>query len=203
MGRSRSVGALAGTILALAVAGTAAAYWTQTPHTVTIFGDQGNIKCGQWVTFRAVIRDHEGEKIPDSGPVVWSFDASQPGDQIDPTQSNTDSHGRATTQVFFACVPGDRVLRATALSASGTVELQVHVKDQFDDQALTVAAAGTTGGSEAGSKKAAAAVVAARVSTVLPNTSTSPAVTLPMLVAVGVLLIGASLVVGQTATRRR
>ena len=68
---------------------------------------------------------------------------------------------------------------------------------------LIVAAAGTTGGTEAGSKKAAAAVVPARVSAVLPNTSTAPAVTLPMLVAVGVLLIGASLVVGHTATRRR
>jgi LPXTG-motif cell wall-anchored protein len=200
----RWVGGLAGIILALTVAGTAAAYWTQTPATVTIFGPEGNIKCGQWVTFRAVIRDHEGDRIADGGPVTWSFDTSFAGDQIDPTVTTTDSQGRATTSVFFACEPGDRVLRATADAVSGTMNVTVHVKDQFEDQRIVGTAAGGLASGRSGDTSATLAKngAIARASGVLPNTSTEPT-TAPTLVAMLALLVGIGLVVRRTATLRR
>jgi LPXTG-motif cell wall-anchored protein len=191
-------------MLALTVSGTAAAYWAQTPATVTIFGPHGNIKCGKWVTFRAVIRDHEGDRIGDGGPATWSFDSSpSASDQIDPVVTTTNTHGRATTSVWFACVPGDRVLRATADTVSGTIHLRVHVKDQFEDQRVSSAvggvASGRSGDTSATSAKKGAI---ARASGVLPNTSTEPA-SAPSLVALLALLLGASLVVRRTATLRR
>jgi LPXTG-motif cell wall-anchored protein len=202
--RGRWVGGVGGFILALNVAGTAAAYWTQTPATVTIFGPHGNIKCGQWVTFRAVIRDHEGDRIANGGPVTWSFDSPpSASDQIDPVVTTTNSHGRATTSVFFACEPGDRVLRATADSVSGTIHVTVHVKDQFEDQRVSSAvggvASGRSGDTSATSAKKGAI---ARASGVLPNTSTEPTST-PTLVALLALLVGISLVVRRTTTLRR
>jgi LPXTG-motif cell wall-anchored protein len=203
--RGRLAGGLAGIILALTMAGTASAYWAQTPATVTIFGPQGNIKCGQWVTFRAVIRDHEGDRIADGGPVTWSFDSSpSTGDQIDPVSSTTDSEGRATTSVFFACEPGDRVLRATADAVSGTIHVSVHVKDQFEDQQVSTSAAGglTSVGSGGAAASSAKNGALARASGVLPNTSTAPN-SAPTLIALLALLVGIGLVVRRMATLRR
>jgi hypothetical protein len=202
--RGRWVGSLAGIILALTVAGTAAAYWTQTPETVTIFGPRGNIKCGQWVTFRVVIRDHEGDRIANGGPVIWSFDSSSAGDQIDPTATTTGSNGRAETTVFFACVPGDRVLRATANTVSGAIHIRVHVKDQFEDQQSIGSTAGgvASGLSDNTSAMAAQNAGLARASGVLPNTSTEPT-TAPTLLALLALIGGMTLILRRAATVRR
>ncbi len=202
--RGRWVGSLAGIFLALAVSGTAAAYWAQTPATVTIFGPEGNIKCGQSVTFRAVIRDHEGDRIADGGPVTWSFDSSpSTSDQIDPTVTTTDSQGRATTSVFFACEPGDRVLRATADGVSGTMHVTVHVKDQFEDQQVSGVAGGVASG-RAGDTSATSAKYGAiaLASGVLPNTSTEPG-SASTVVALLALLAGISLIVRRAVILRR
>ena len=202
--RGRWAGGLAGIFLALTTAGTAAAYWAQTPATVTIFGPEGNIKCGQWVTFRAVIRDHEGERIADGGPVTWSFDSSSAGDQIDPTVTTTNSQGRAETNVWFACEPDDRVLRATADTVSGTMNIRVHVKDEAENVRISTSAAGgvISGGSSDTSASSAKKGAIARASGVLPNTSTEPT-SVPAVVALLALLVGISLVVRRTATLRR
>jgi len=155
------------------------------------------------VTFRAVVREANGDPVPNGGPVIWSFDSSpSSGDEIDPAQSNTDSHGRAETEITFDCVPGDRVLRATANTISGTVVLQVHVKDQFDDEAAAVAnvtSQGSSNGGSAGTEKNGAA---ARSTGVLPNTSAAPGASPATVVALVALLLAASLVVGRAATRR-
>ena len=199
---NRSIGVVAGIVLAMTSVGTAAAYWAQTPATITIFGPQGNIKCGQSVTFRAVIRDADGDPIANGGPVIWSFDSSpSSGDQIDPAQSTTDSHGRAETEITFDCVPGDRVLRATADTISGTVVLQVHVKDQFDDQAAAVAnvQGGSGGASNGGEKNDPAPALSTGV---LPNTSAAPGTSPATIVALVALLLAASVVVGRAVARR-
>jgi hypothetical protein len=187
----------------MAATGTVAAYWAQTPATVTIFGPNGNIKCGQSVTFRAVVRDGEGDRIANGGPVIWSFDSSPSGgDQIAPTQSDTDSHGRAETNVTFDCVPGDRVLRATADTASGTIVLQVHVKDQFEGQAGAAAVIGETGGANASSGQGGTNGAVARATGVLPNTSAAPGTSVATIIALVALVLAASLVVGRAVTRR-
>ncbi len=132
--RRRIVGGLAGIFLALAVAGAASAYWKQTPATVTISGPRGTIECGEWVTFKATVRDAQGNPIAKSGPVKWSFKSSpSKKDKIAPKQSNTNKSGVATTKVKFACKPGERVIKAKADAVSGTITVRVSTKDDDDD----------------------------------------------------------------------
>src|SRR4051794_41924601 len=64
---NRWIGVVAGIALAMASVGTAAAYWAQTPATITIFGPNGKIKCGESVTFRAGVRDANGDPVPNGG----------------------------------------------------------------------------------------------------------------------------------------
>jgi hypothetical protein len=209
--RSRWVGGLAGILFAFAIAGTVSAYWEQTPQTVTVHGPK-HPKCGEWVEFRATIRDHEGKKIPDGGPVNWSF-ASSPssGDQINPTQSNTNSQGVAFTSVMFACVPGERVIRAEAAAASGQITVEVKIKDDEDEDAdrqgtATVQTLGTGTGAGSnianGSVQSANLARAARATGELPRTSTAPS-SAPTLIALLGLLIGACLLLRPYALHRR
>jgi hypothetical protein len=213
--RSRMVGGLAGVLFAFAIAGTVSAYWTQTPHTVSIHGPR-HPKCGEWVEFRATIRDHEGDRIPNGGPVIWSFTKSpSSSDQINPTQSNTNSRGVAVTMVKFACVPGERILRAQALNASGQISVRPKIKDDDEEddddgddrhggdtiQALT-AGSGTGSNSANESVQTASLAKAARATGELPRTSTTPSNS-PTLVALLALVIGAGLLLRPHALQRR
>ena len=183
--RSRMVGVLAGLLLALAMAGAASAYWRQTPATVTISGPRGTIECGDRVTFTATVRDATGTPIARSGPVRWSFQTSPSNkDQIAPKQSNTKADGVATTRIKFACVPGTRVLRATADNVSGSITITVSTDDD------------RVQGEVRGSSRSAPIE--------LPRTSTAPdEPSGGLLLALLALLTGSGLILRRWASPRR
>jgi hypothetical protein len=80
--------------------------------------------------------------------------------------------------------------------------LQVHVKDQFEDQAAAAVVIGETGGASVSSGKGGTNRPVARATGVLPNTSAAPGTSVATIIALVALLLTASLVVGRAVTRR-
>lgn len=123
--RTRWLAGLAATAFALVGATTAFGYAGEVAAAVTVGGPGGTLECGVPVTVTATIVDKDGKPISGQ-PVDWTF-ASSPSsaDEINSTPTTTDANGVATTTVTFACVSGNREIRATADGVAGEAVLGV------------------------------------------------------------------------------
>ena len=114
-------GILGGTLLALIMAGTVAAYVGQVVGTVEVSAPAGAQACNTPITVTASLVDINGNVV-DLRDVVWSFESGNvTGDTIVDASTTTNANGITTTQVRFACSPHSVVLAATASNADGTV----------------------------------------------------------------------------------
>ena len=123
--RNRWLAGLAAAALALVSATTAFGYAAEVAAAVTVGGPGGTLECGVPITVTATIVDSAGNPISGQ-PVDWTF-ASSPSsaDEINATPTTTDANGVATTTVTFACVSGNREIRATADGVAGEAVLGV------------------------------------------------------------------------------
>jgi hypothetical protein len=115
------------TALALAVlaAGTALGYAGEVAASVTVSRPSGTLKCGVNITISATVLDATGKPIAGQ-PVAWSWVSRvSRNDSISKTPTTTNASGVAKTTVKLACVPGSRVLRATADAVKGQAVLNV------------------------------------------------------------------------------
>jgi hypothetical protein len=119
--------ALAAVLLAFGVAGTAFGYAGQVAASVTIARPHDPLKCGVNITLSATVRDNKGKPISGQ-PVAWSFTHKEKGDKINASPTITNKKGVATTTVRLACIPGKRIVRATADAVSGTVTLDLKIR---------------------------------------------------------------------------
>ena len=111
--------------LAVLAAGTAIGYSGEVAQSVTVSRPTGTLTCGVNITVTATIQDAQGKPIADQ-PVAWSWSSRvTSADRINDAKDRTNSKGIAKTTVNLACVPGSRVLRATADAVSGRVTLNV------------------------------------------------------------------------------
>jgi len=116
---------LAALALVVLAAGTAMGYAGEVAHSVTITRPSGTLKCGVNITISATVLDAKGKRISGQ-PVAWSWVSRvTSGDKILVTKSTTNSHGVAKTTVKLACVPGSRVLAATADGVRGRAVLNM------------------------------------------------------------------------------
>ena len=123
--RRRLLAALAALTLAVLVAGIAVGYSGEVAHSVTVTRPHGTLKCGVNITISATVLDAKGKPISGQ-PVAWSWVSRvSHNDKINKTSTTTNSKGIATTTVKLACVPGSRVLRATADGVRGQAVLNV------------------------------------------------------------------------------
>jgi hypothetical protein len=123
--RRRWITALAALTLAVLAAGTAIGYSGEVAQSVTVSRPSGTLKCGVNITVSATVQDAQGKAI-EGQPVAWSWVSRvTSADKINDTSSTTNANGVAKTTVKLACVPGSRVLRATADSVQGRSTLNV------------------------------------------------------------------------------
>ena len=123
--RRRWVTAFAALALFILGAGTAFGYAGEVAKSVTVSRPSGSIKCATSITVSATVQDKSGKPIAGQ-PVAWSWVSRvTSGDKINRTPTTTNSNGIAKTTVKLACVPGSRVLRATADGVKGQTVLNV------------------------------------------------------------------------------
>lgn len=123
--RRRWLTAFAALTLAVLAAGTALGYAGEVAASVTVSRPSGTLKCGVNITVTATIVDAAGKPISGQ-PVTWSWVSRvTSNDKINDTSTTTNASGIARTTVKLACVPGSRVIRATADQARGQATLNV------------------------------------------------------------------------------
>jgi hypothetical protein len=123
--RRRWLAGLAALTLAVLVSGMALGYAGEVAASVTVARPSGTVKCGVNLTITATVRDATGKRISGQ-PVTWSWVSRVTGgDKILVLRSTTNSKGVAKTTVRLACVPGSRVIRATADGVRGRAVLNV------------------------------------------------------------------------------
>ena len=123
--RRRWLAAFAALTLAVLTAGSVLGYAGEVAASVTVARPAGTVKCGVNLTVTATIRDAKGKPISGQ-PVAWSWVSRvTSGDKILVLKSITNSKGVAKTTVKLACVPGSRVIRATADGVRGQAVLNV------------------------------------------------------------------------------
>jgi hypothetical protein len=148
--------AAAGLLLALA-APIVAAYEAEVPQSVTVTAPTGTLPCRSAFPVSATILDTSGTAVP-GVEVTWTLKtvvSSQ--DAIVDVTTTSDANGVATTSVYLDCIVGERQVEARAGTAIGGAVLGITT-------AGVAAGTGGTGG--------------------LPNTSTPPSQTPPLMLAV-------------------
>jgi hypothetical protein len=123
--RSRWLAGFAALMLVVFVSGIALGYAGEVAASVTVARPHGTVKCGVNLTVTATVRDAKGKPISGQ-PVKWTWVSRvTSGDKILVVNSTTNSKGIATTKVKLACVPGSRVIRASADGVRGQAVLNV------------------------------------------------------------------------------
>ena len=123
--RSRWLAGLAAIALAFITAATAFGYAGEVAAEVTVAGPGGTLKCGVNIPLTATVLDADGKPIAGQ-PVAWSWVSRvSASDVIKSSPTTTNASGVASTNVFLACVPGSRRIRATADAVSGSAVLNV------------------------------------------------------------------------------
>jgi hypothetical protein len=123
--RRRWLVGLAAVMLAMFTAGTALGYDGEVAGSVTVARPSGTLQCGVNIAVSATVVDKNGKRIAGQ-PVTWRFLSTPTSqDKIKSTTTFTDSRGVARTNVFLACVPGSRVIRAQADRVYGSATLNV------------------------------------------------------------------------------
>ncbi|MFH1474341.1 MAG: hypothetical protein ABIG85_00600 [Chloroflexota bacterium] len=123
--RSRWMAGFSAVALALVMAVTAFGYAGEVAGAVTVAGPGGTIKCGVNVLVTATVVDADGKRIAYQ-PVAWKITTTpSPSDKVKPLSAATSATGVARANVFLACVPGSRRIRATADAVSGSAILNV------------------------------------------------------------------------------
>lgn len=123
--RRRWLTGFAALTLAVLAAGTALGYAGEVAASVSVSRPSGTLKCNTNIKVTATILDAAGKPIAGQ-PVSWAWvPRVARGDVIKSTPTTTNANGVATTTVVIACVPGSRVLRATADAAKGQAILNM------------------------------------------------------------------------------
>jgi hypothetical protein len=159
--RSGWMAGFAAVALALVTAVTAFGYAGETVGAITVTGPGGTIKCGVNVLVTATVVDAEGSRIAGQ-PIAWKITTTpSTKDKIKPLSAVTDANGRARANVFLACVPGSRRIRATADAISASTVLNVTAAGLPNTSTLPVGAPGSADLSILGTLLAALALAAA------------------------------------------
>ncbi len=158
--RNTWIAGLSALLLALVTAVTAFGYNGEVAGAITVAGPGGTIKCGVNVRVTATVVDANGKRIAGQ-PVTWKITSTpSPKDKIKPLSSATDSKGVARANVFLACVPGSRRIRATADAVSGSAVLNVTAAGLPNTSTLPTQVPGSTDASILGTLLAAMALAA-------------------------------------------
>ncbi len=197
----RWLGLLAGTALALALVWPVAAYNGQVVTTITVTPSKRTFSCNHFWTGRATVLDQNGNPVA-GVKIRWSYSRSPTRrDRILHLTTRTDAAGVARTKYKFACVRGDRRVKARRVNVSGTAVIHVRLRRSSSTAAANTSATGAVLG-----------VTSIGDPDSLPSTSTlTPAVApppsdglpLPAIPALLGVLVGAAIFLRRIAISRR
>ena len=199
--QSRWLGLIAGMGLALAMTSSAFAVSPQRGQ-ITVTPSRGTFTCGHTYWVRATVLNQFGAPLVGKR-VHWDFKRTpaRGRDTIDPLISKTNSAGVAKTKVRFACVRGDRKIRARWNGLTGTAVVHVRIPGHRSTSSSTSATGsvlGVTSISDPGSLPSTSTV--APVASTEATTKGSPIPIIPALLAV---LVGMAIFLRRLALSRR
>lgn len=202
-GRSRWLGLLAAIAMALALVTPGAAVSGPRPQ-IIVTPSKGTFTCNHWWTVRATLYAANG--TPLAGKLIhWNFKRSPSRrDQVLPRNSRTNSSGVAKTKYKFACVRGDRKVRAMWNGVTGTAIIHVKLprrrSSTFANTSATGAVLGVTSISDPGSLPSTSTVTPAPAASTDTPTNGWPVPVVPALLAV---LVGMAIFLRRLALSRR
>lgn len=199
--QSRWLGLLAGIGLALAMTASAFAVSGSGHGSITVTPSRSTFTCGHTYWVRATVLDQFGNPLKGKR-VHWDFKRTPSRrDTIDPRISKTNSAGVARTKVKFACVRGDRKIRARWNGLTGTAVIHVRIPRHHSTStstSVTGAVLGVTSISDPGSLPSTSTVAPA--ASTEATTNGSPVPVIPALLAV---LLGMLIFLRRLALSRR